>query len=278
MFLTIAFPSNKPCVVGSHSPSPKKPKRQHKNKNDRPFIYCLSHDDTVPAEYWLGKRRDQEEVYCTFGPKDVNEAGKDRTVPKQKIVDLARRLEDFGEIRFIVLTRLPPPTDGQKQRRKGQWIGLTAKEDVQRGYDSAPGRHATPTPPHHRVETAAATALPPPPKEQQQQQQIPLQEDKKQQPKLDEASKEWKCTLEKQQQLEAAAKEEEQAKEWKRTMEQNSRLPFKKRKLFKTSTLTAATTATTTSYERRGSPKTVLEADEALLNATLDEENMENCT
>lgn len=97
----------------------------------------------------MGKRRDQEEVYCTFGPKDVNEAGKDTTVSKQKIEDLARQLEDFSEIRFIVLTRLPPQQPGQR-RRKGKWVGLTPKEDVRRGYDavSSGASRQVPPPPH----------------------------------------------------------------------------------------------------------------------------------
>ena len=103
----------------------------------------------VNTEYWLGKRRDQEEVYCTFGPKDVNEAGKDTTVSKQKIENLARQLEDFSEIRFIVLTRLPPQEPGQR-RRKGQWVGLTPKDEVCRGYDalSAGASRQLPPPPH----------------------------------------------------------------------------------------------------------------------------------
>ena len=95
----------------------------------------------------MGKRRDQEEVYCTFGPRDVNEAGKDTTVSKQKIVDLARQLEDFSEIRFIVLTRLAPPEPGQR-RRKGRWQGLTPKEDVRRGYDALSSIRQLPPPPH----------------------------------------------------------------------------------------------------------------------------------
>ena len=96
----------------------------------------------------MGKRRDQEEVYCTFGPKDVNEAGKDAAAPKPKIVSLARQLEDFSEIRFIVLTRLPPPQKGQP-RPKGKWRGLTPKEEVSRGYDALTSSRQLPKAPHH---------------------------------------------------------------------------------------------------------------------------------
>lgn len=102
-----------------------------------------------PTEYWLGKRRDQEEVYCTFGPRDVNEAGKDTTVPKSKILDLARQLEDFADIRFIVLTRMAPTAKGER-KRKGQWLGLTPKQKVCRGFDSlGSGMRQAPPPPHH---------------------------------------------------------------------------------------------------------------------------------
>jgi len=78
----------------------------------------------------------------------VNEAGKDTTVSKQKIVNLARQLEDFSEIRFMVLTRLPPPEKGQP-RPKGKWCGLTPKDQVSRGYDALTSSRQLPKAPHH---------------------------------------------------------------------------------------------------------------------------------
>jgi hypothetical protein len=74
-------------------------------------------------------------------------------VSKQKIVQLARQLEDFADIRFIVLTRLAPTSKGER-KRKGQWRGLTPKDKVCRGYDSlgTMGRLAPPPPPHHEEE------------------------------------------------------------------------------------------------------------------------------
>ena len=86
----------------------------------------------------LGKRRDQEEVYCSFGPCDVREASDDPLVPKARLVDIARRLEDFAAIRFIVLTRLA------EDREMGQILGLSQPSEVQRGFDQV-STMSTPT-------------------------------------------------------------------------------------------------------------------------------------
>jgi hypothetical protein len=117
-------------------------------------------------EYFLEKRRDQEELYCTFRPRDVNEAGRCRSVPKSKIVDLARRLEDFADIRFIILTRLAPADKGTKARR-GNWVGLEPARQVVRGYDSLAGRQGIrvdPPPPHQPIKKRKAEVAPTGPK------------------------------------------------------------------------------------------------------------------
>lgn len=75
----------------------------------------------------LGKRLDQEEVYCSFGPRDVNEAEDDPSLPKSLLIDFCRRLEDFADIRFLVLT----PVAG----KKGVIQGLGKLRDIQRGFD-----------------------------------------------------------------------------------------------------------------------------------------------
>ncbi|KAL7579961.1 hypothetical protein ACA910_004956 [Epithemia clementina (nom. ined.)] len=77
----------------------------------------------------LGKRRDQEEVYCSFGPCDVREALDDSRISKARLIGIARQLEDFSLIRFIVLTRL---TENQTT---GQIRGLLPPSEVQRGFD-----------------------------------------------------------------------------------------------------------------------------------------------
>jgi hypothetical protein len=116
-------------------------------------------------EYFLEKRRDQEELYCTFRPRDVNEAGRCRSVPKSKIVDLARRLEDFADIRFIILTRLAPTDKGTKARR-GNWVGLEPARQVVRGYDSlaAGSTRQLPPPPHQPIKKRKAEVAPTGPK------------------------------------------------------------------------------------------------------------------
>jgi hypothetical protein len=107
----------------------------------------------LAPEYFLGKRRDQEELYCTFRPRDVNEAGRCRSVSKAKIVELARKLEDFADIRFIVLTRIAPMnkvTEKGMKARRGSWVGLQPANNVVRGYDSlaAASPRQLPPPPH----------------------------------------------------------------------------------------------------------------------------------
>jgi hypothetical protein len=49
------------------------------------------------------KRLDQEELYCSFDCRDVAEAMEDPDISKEILVDLARRLEDFADIRPIML-------------------------------------------------------------------------------------------------------------------------------------------------------------------------------
>ena len=53
----------------------------------------------------LGKRADQEEVYCTFSSRDILGVMED-CISKNELLDIARRLEDFSDTRFIVLESL----------------------------------------------------------------------------------------------------------------------------------------------------------------------------
>jgi hypothetical protein len=102
----------------------------------------------------LGKRIDQEEVYCTFGPRHIKEMG-DGSVSKFELVNLANSLEDFADIRFIVLETIPlvPPSDRLTMRggktAAGCFLGLVHPSKVKRGF-----RH---------VDTASIRTPPPPP-------------------------------------------------------------------------------------------------------------------
>jgi hypothetical protein len=51
----------------------------------------------------LGKRGDQEEVYCTFDSKEIQSMMNDHRISKQQLMEIASCLDDFGNIRFIVL-------------------------------------------------------------------------------------------------------------------------------------------------------------------------------
>jgi hypothetical protein len=77
---------------------------------------CLWHGtrqiNTDIMQNVFGKRLDQEEVYCTFGPRHVQEVMDDGYISKAKVLDTCRRLEDFHDIRFIALRRIPGAVDG----------------------------------------------------------------------------------------------------------------------------------------------------------------------
>jgi hypothetical protein len=101
----------------------------------------------------FGKRLDQEELYCSFDKRDVAEAMEDPNISKQLLVDLARRLEDFPDIRMIMLepivqnerqprvTRSKIPTEQAVKHDSKQdfcnFVGLTEASQVKRGFDTA---------------------------------------------------------------------------------------------------------------------------------------------
>jgi hypothetical protein len=96
----------------------------------------------------LGKRRDQENVYCTFGPREVEQAMDHARVSRSTLHHLLERLEDFADIRMIALRLLPPPPSGGPslrsrsgpKRPSGQFLGLAEHpSQVKRGFRAAPG-------------------------------------------------------------------------------------------------------------------------------------------
>jgi hypothetical protein len=80
----------------------------------------------------LGKRVDQEEVYCTFSARDIRQAMSDGRVSKEELMELAQSLEDFADIRFLVLRPL------SAEEQTGRFIGLTDSAEVRRGVDFVP--------------------------------------------------------------------------------------------------------------------------------------------
>lgn len=79
----------------------------------------------------LGKHLNQEETYCTFGPRDVMEAMDDGNISKVQLVKLARSLEDFGDIRFLCLSLLKPG-----QITEGLFLGTMDPRKIKRGFDT----------------------------------------------------------------------------------------------------------------------------------------------
>jgi hypothetical protein len=84
----------------------------------------------------FGKQVDQEEVYCTFNSRDIYEAMEDSRVTNETLNGFASTLEDFQEIRFIVLKVLPTMLPNRVTRSKkviGSFLGLTSPPKVKRG-------------------------------------------------------------------------------------------------------------------------------------------------
>lgn len=104
----------------------------------------------------LGKRLDQEDVYCSFGPCDVRGSLDDARVSKAQLYNLARQLEDFQDIRFIVLERLG--ADG----KQGTFQGLVCPSKVRRGFEhcNATIPVSVTTPKNQRIHARTVTPSP----------------------------------------------------------------------------------------------------------------------
>jgi hypothetical protein len=89
-------------------------------------------DADLMQEY-LGKRLDQEELYCTFGPSDVYQAMEDNHVTKREVIQVLRLIEDLSDVRMI---RLKPIIIDDDKAVDGGFVGL-AKDasEVERGFD-----------------------------------------------------------------------------------------------------------------------------------------------
>jgi hypothetical protein len=90
--------------------------------------------DPFNMQHFLGKKLNQEDIYCTFGPRDVAEAMEDSGISKSVLVKLARSLEDFHSIRFICLTLLPGKRPALTKKTFGSYIGCIAPSKVERGF------------------------------------------------------------------------------------------------------------------------------------------------
>jgi hypothetical protein len=105
--------------------------------------------DGDTMQHVLGKRLDQEEVYCTFRPKDIYENMEDSHVSKPSVMRILQAIEDYDNIRMIRLRPLrqhEPPSVLKKrliEPEKGGFIGLNfnlAREKRQHAELEAKGK------------------------------------------------------------------------------------------------------------------------------------------
>ena len=88
-------------------------------------------------QHTLGKRIDQEEIYCTFTARHIKEMECSATgASKKELLDVASSLEDFSDVRFIMLEPLDMLDQTHPQYVSGRFLGLTSPQCVQRGLRS----------------------------------------------------------------------------------------------------------------------------------------------
>ena len=83
----------------------------------------------------FGKRLSQEETYCSISLQQLKSMENDPDVSKAEIMNIARSLEDFADVRFIVLEPLPCCSRRTRSRKdiSGQFLGLVHPSKVERG-------------------------------------------------------------------------------------------------------------------------------------------------
>lgn len=97
--------------------------------------------DPVIMQGRFGKNIAQEEIYCTFTPRDVSEAMEDEHITKEEMTKVLRGIEDFADVRMVRLTPLAKHNPRFKRIKRyvdevGGFVGLLDPKDVQRGFDS----------------------------------------------------------------------------------------------------------------------------------------------
>lgn len=94
--------------------------------------------DANVMQHRLGKRLDQEEIYCTFQPRDIYLSMEDSHVNKDDVMKMLLSIEDFEHIRMIRLRPLrqhEPPSvfkDTVVEPEKGGFVGLNWEKGKQR--------------------------------------------------------------------------------------------------------------------------------------------------
>lgn len=126
----------------------------------------------------FGKQLDQEEMYCTITEQQLKFMEEDPDISRSTLMEIASSLEDFPDIRFIVLEPLPSLLRRTRNRKEisGRFIGLVhpsmVKNGVGRVASSPPTRCETAKPsPRIPIGVFQKRAVVTPPGEDQQLQQ-----------------------------------------------------------------------------------------------------------
>jgi hypothetical protein len=118
-------------------------------------------------QHRLGKRLDQEEVYCTFRPKDIYESMEDSHVSKPAVMRILNAIVDYDDVRMIMFRplRQHEPPSVMKERlltpEKGGFVGLdfSLPPHNKRNINKKKAKEVTPP----ATPEPAASATPPPP-------------------------------------------------------------------------------------------------------------------
>jgi hypothetical protein len=124
----------------------------------------------------LGKRLDQEEIYCTFRPKDIMESMEDSHISKPAVLKVLHAIVDYEDVRMIKLRplRQHEPPSVMKERlvepEIGGFVGLdyTKIPPKKRGRKvfAKPGRAPKVKSEENEIEEQAPEEKPIPPKPQ----------------------------------------------------------------------------------------------------------------
>lgn len=120
--------------------------------------------DSEAMQHALGKRIDQEDVYCTFNSRHLQNMN-ESFVSKHRLLEIAQTIEDFATVRFLVLHLIDNDGNSSKRgmlhcRRKKPSSQLhTVQRPTQVTPCIATGRSEEPSP-TRRVSTRSRTLVP----------------------------------------------------------------------------------------------------------------------
>jgi hypothetical protein len=118
--------------------------------------------DANVMQHRLGKRLDQEEIYCTFQPKDIYGSMEDSHINKDDVMKMLLSIENFEQIRMIRLRPLrqhEPPSvfrDTVIEPEVGGFIGLNWEKGKQR-FKEFRSRKKAPPPKQHKPRTVKSS-------------------------------------------------------------------------------------------------------------------------